>query len=108
MAKQLEKEIQLTICDYLAFKSKKDGFIFWRQNTAPIFDKGFYRPMPKYSLTGMPDIVVVKDGKYIGLEVKRKGGKQSDNQILFQKWLEKAGGEYHVVESLDDVIALGL
>lgn len=104
MAKQLEKEIQLAICDYLAFKR----YFFWRQNTAPIFDKGFYRPMPKYSINGMPDIIVIIKGKFVGLEVKRKGGKQSDNQKYFQGNLELSGGEYHIVSSLDDVIALGL
>lgn len=106
MVKILEKDIQKAICDYLAFKQ----YFFWRQNTAPSFDKsqGAYRAMPKYSKNGVPDIILIKEGKFIGLEVKQPKGKQSDNQIIFEKECTQAGGEYHIVTSIDDVIALRL
>ena len=100
----LERNIQLTICDYLALKK----YFFWRQNTNPIFADGKFRAMPKYSKNGVPDIILVKNGIFIGLEVKRPKSKQSENQLLFQEELEKAGGKYAVVTSLDDVINLGL
>ena len=58
MAKTLEKEIQLAICEYLAYKR----YFFWRQNTIPVFDKGHYRPMPKFSINGVPDIILVHKG----------------------------------------------
>lgn len=109
MAKQnpLEKEIQLAICDYLAMKH----YFFWRQNTSPMFEKstGFYRPMPKYSKNGVPDILLIKKGgMFVGLEVKRPKGKLSDVQIIFQEECKKLGAEYHVVTSIDDVQKLGL
>lgn len=57
--KLLEKEsdIQRAICDCLALKKH----FFWRQNTTPIFDptKKTFRKMPKYSLKGVPDIIVL-------------------------------------------------
>lgn len=102
----LEKEIQLAICDYLAFKK----YFFWRQNTTPVWEGGEnprFRAMPKYSLKGIPDIILVKEGKFIGLEVKQPKGKQSDNQRVFQEKLEKAGGFYYIVTSLDDVVKIG-
>lgn len=104
MAKHLEKEIQLTICKYLEYKRH----FFWRQNTTPIFDKDHFRSMPKYSLNGVPDIILIKDGIFWGLEVKQPKGKQSENQKLFEYKLKKAGGKYNIVTSLDDIIALGL
>lgn len=104
MAKILEKQIQMAICDYLSYK----GYMFWRQNTNPIFDKDHFRSMPKYSMNGVPDIILIKDGKFIGLEVKQPKGKQSENQVIFMHKVRKVGGEYHLVTSIDDIIALGL
>lgn len=101
-----ESNIQLAICDYLALKK----VFFWRQNTTPVFDTKtkFYRPMPKYSMRGVPDIIIIKNGKFIGLEVKRPKGKQSDSQLEFQKNCILNKAEYFVVTSIDDVIKLGL
>ena len=99
-----ETDIQRAICDYLSLKKH----FFWRQNTVPVFDKGFYRPMPKYSMNGLPDIIVIKDGFFIGLEVKRPKTKQSESQLLFEELCHKAGGEYYVVRSIDDVKEIGL
>lgn len=99
-----ESAIQKAICDYLAYQ----GHFFWRQNTQPVFDYGKFYSMPKYSKKGVPDIILVKDGIFWGLEVKRPKSKQNENQIEFQQGLEAAGGKYNVVCSIDDVQALGL
>ncbi len=101
-----EKEIQLAICEYLTMK----GVFFWRQNTSPIFDTkaNRYRPMPKYSMTGVPDIIVIRDGIFVGLEVKRQGAKLSDSQKTFRDKCIEAGAEYHVVSSIDEVEKIGL
>ena len=106
----LEKQIQLAICDYLEIKQKQGHLIFWRQNVIPPFDKktGFYRPVSKYTRTGIPDVIVVKNGVFIGLEVKRKGEKQNDAQLKFQSDVERVGGKYFVVRSVIDVINIGL
>jgi len=104
VAKKLEKEIQLAICDYLALKK----YFFWRQNVVPIFEKGHFRPMPKYSKNGVPDIILINKGYFWGLEVKQPKGKQSENQKIFEDGVKKAGGHYYIVTSLDDIIALGL
>lgn len=99
-----ESEIQTSICHYLSLKH----YFFWRQNTAPLFRDGRFFSMPKYSLTGVPDIILIKDGKFWGLEVKRPKGKQSPNQMEFEERCKKAGGEYHVVTGLEDIIKIGL
>lgn len=104
-----ESEIQNSICDYLSLKR----YLFWRQNTSPTIqnDKSgnwHFRRMPKYSMKGIPDIIIIKDGQFIGLEVKRPKGKQSEFQIEFQKRCEENGGKYFVVTSIDDVKSIGL
>jgi hypothetical protein len=53
---------------------------------------------------GSPDIICVIKGQYVGIEVKRPGGKQNPNQLQFQKDLENSGGKYILAYSLDDVL----
>ena|SRR3990167_8006745 len=99
----LEKDIQMQICDYLAIKR----YFFWRSNTTPVFDatKKVFRAMPKYAIKGVPDIIVIGDGgRFIGIEVKRPKGIQSDAQVAFQRACENKGGQYHLVHSLQEVI----
>jgi len=101
-----ESDIVRSICDYLAYKKR----FFWRQNTAPTFDttQSRYRAMPAYAMRGVPDIILIRNGTFVGLEVKQATGRLSPEQRIFQEEVQKAGGEYHVVHSIEEVIALGL
>lgn len=103
---QLEKEIQLSICDYLALKK----YFFWRQNTGAILNHktGNFKSMPKHSMNGIPDIILIKDGIFWGLEVKREKGVQSENQKIFEELCNKNGAKYFIVKSIDDVKKIGL
>lgn len=107
----LEKEIQNTILQYLELVFRnRDDILFWRENTVGVFDQkqNLFRSAPKFSRSGVPDIVIIKNGKFIGLEVKRKGTYQSAEQKKFQEDLENAGGRYYVVRSIDDVEKIDL
>lgn len=97
-----ESDIQRTIIEYLEVKRH----FFWRNNSGAMKTQsgGFIR----FGAVGSPDICVIKDGFFIGLEVKDKGGKQSPGQKEWEKSCKAAGGEYYVVKSLDDVINIGL
>ncbi len=103
-----ESEIQLSICEYLAARKH----FYWRQNTAPTIQKSnggwAFRKMPKHSLKGVPDIILVHVGRPYFLEVKRPGTYQSPDQKAFQQRAEEAGALYAVVRSIEDVQALGL
>jgi hypothetical protein len=104
----LEKDIQSTICDYLAARR----YFFWRQNTSPTVQKSAdgwqFRRMAKHAMRGVPDIILVHVGKPYFLEVKRPGTKQSPDQIEFQRRAEAAGALYSVVRSIEDVQVIGL
>ena len=100
-----ENQVLQSIGDYL---TRKKHF-FFRLNTTPVFDatKKLFRKMPKYSMKGVPDLIVIKDGFFIGLEVKDKGA-QSVDQKAFQALCKENGAEYYVVRSIDDVREVGL
>lgn len=96
-----ESEIQNSILEYLTIKK----IFHYRNNSGalPTKNGGFVR----FGVAGSPDIVVVgDDGRYIGLEVKTPKGVQSKAQKEFQLALEEAGGEYYILRSIDDAMAL--
>lgn len=95
-----EKDIQATIIEYLKLK----GIFHYRNNTGAFIDQN--KHLYRFGAIGSPDIVVVKDGLYIGIEVKTPHGTQSETQIKFQKELERAGGQYVLARSVDDIIKL--
>lgn len=103
----LEKDIQNACCEYLALKKH----LFWRQNTTPVYDatKKAFRAMPKYSLKGVADIIVITDGGFaVFLEIKVPKGRQSDDQKLFEKRVKEKGGEYYVVTNVAQLKEIGL
>ena len=59
------------------------------------------------SYPGLSDLVAVKDGRVVHIELKRPTGKQSERQEKFQRDLEAAGGEYLVARGVADVEHLG-
>lgn len=63
----------------------------------------FYLLQGLGSYPGLSDLVAVKQGRIMHIELKTKTGKQSDKQETFQANLEAAGGEYRVVRCLEDV-----
>lgn len=107
MAKEIE--IQSTIIDYLFLKKH----FFIRLNNIPPVQRGAdgsmrFRRMPKGSMLGLPDIMIIGDGGFTTfLEVKDPKGKLSENQVEFKRRCDEKGAEYRIVKSLDDVIELG-
>lgn len=104
-----EGQIQAAILDYLRLR----GHFCFRVNTIPamFIDRHGarqFRRMPKYGMKGVPDIVLIHHGKFYGIEVKTEKGAQSADQLEFERRCIKAGGEYVLARSIDDVVAVGL
>lgn len=107
MGKILERDIQREICEWL----KKEGYFFWRSNNVPVFarsndGKMRYRAMPKFSMKGIPDIIVLFRGTFIGLEVKRPEQKPTEEQMGFATRCFLNGGYWYCVDSLAAVKAI--
>jgi len=97
----LEVEIQKACQKYLDEK----GFFHWRHNNIGVYDRasGGYRKF--HGVRGVPDIEMVLEGFYVGIEVKRPEGQQSDHQVAFQRKLEANGAFYLLVHSKEELIA---
>ncbi len=103
-----ESEIQSSIIDYLQVLENQGKLFLHRVNNMGVYDpkRKAYRVFPKGAKKGFPDIIVIKNGFLIGLEVKTGEGKQSNNQKEVEKKLKKHGAAYYVVRSLEEVVGI--
>lgn len=99
-----EKDVQASCLEYLATRK----MFFFRLNNIPVFSNGHFRKMSDYTPKGLPDTIVVKDGKFIGLEFKGSSGKLSDDQVEISRRIILSGGDYYVIRSIDDLQKIGL
>ena len=58
----------------------------------------------QYTRGGLPDYFAIKKGHVLFLEVKSSKGKQSLDQVETGEAINRFGGNYLVVKSVDDVI----
>lgn len=82
------------------------GIFCWRQNNMPVYDPnigdyGGYRS--HNGLKGVPDIICIIRGQFVGIEIKAGADRLSADQIHFKKRCERNGGKYLVVKHKDDV-----
>ena|SRR3990167_3542646 len=103
--KNTGSDLVRSLCDYLALKK----YFFYRSNNIPAFEwkTKQFRAMPKYAPKGLVDIVLVKDGIYVGIEAKSGSGRLSVAQRGFRDELQAAGGRYYEIRSLDELLAAG-
>ena len=104
--RQKESEIQSGIIDFLSILEEQGKLFFQRTNNTTVYDPvgKRFRSLSKGQKKGFPDILVLKKGKAIGIEVKTSIGKQSKEQKAIEKSFIKQGMEYYVVRSIEDVI----
>lgn len=57
---------------------------------------------------GVTDLIAVKDGRVLFIELKTARGRQSEHQKKFQADLEAAGGEYVLCRGVDELRERGI
>lgn len=95
-----ERDILKTILDYLKLRR----VFHYRQNVGAFIGshKGKTR-FTRFGVPGIPDIVCIVKGQYVGIEVKSPSKHPSQAQVEFSVSLTKAGGIYLVAHSLEEV-----
>lgn len=91
-----EQQIMNSIIQYLSLKRH---LVFRMNSGAMKMDKRFMR----FGCPGMADLLVVKEGRAIWIEVKAPKGKMSELQKTFQDTVETAGCWYILAKSIEDV-----
>jgi len=95
-----ERDIQNTCLEWL--KLEKICHVRLAVNSSQIFVGGKMVRLPN-PMKGWPDTLCIINGRAIGIEFKDKT-KQSESQVEVQEYIEKAGGLYYIVHSLDELI----
>jgi len=94
MAKE-ENEITKQIFEYLNLC----GVMAWRTNNLAVKGRAFA------GRKGVPDILGILKGRFLGIEVKTDKGKQSEEQMMFENDCKGAGGLYILARNVDDVMS---
>ena len=108
-----EADIQIQLVDYLKIRQEKDGFLFFaipNEVMGQARTKGGIGRMARFKRMGLrhgvADLTLVKDGKAYFLEMKKKGGKQSDNQKTFEIDAKKVHAPYSLAYSFDEAVLI--
>lgn len=54
---------------------------------------------------GIPDIIACRNGQVLFIECKAPKGKQSPDQIEFEKRIKEAGSNYLLIKDINELIA---
>ena len=93
----------LVVQGILQWAGYKPGLLLWksRGGTVQLRTGNWVNFGPK----GLPDLVGMYRGRFIGCECKTAKGKQSDVQKEFQEKVEKHGGIYVLARAVADLEA---
>ena len=102
MKKVTEKELENLLLEYLS----RTGWFCWKNQTVGIYNakkKCYQMPNSPHALKGVSDIVAIKRGRVLFIEVKTLKGKQSEHQKEFERNLKTMGGNYLLIRSLKEL-----
>lgn len=57
-------------------------------------------------VAGVPDIILIRDGKVYGLEIKAPGGRATEKQLAAHARMDAAGAYTCIAEGLDQAIGV--
>lgn len=84
-----ERDVLALVRDYL----RATGWAVWRMQASMGFPQGF------------SDLLALRQGRVLFLEIKAPGGQLSRHQERFRDEVQAHGGEYVVCRSLEDLYA---
>lgn len=100
-----EKEIENAIFELL----NRLGWFAWKNNSTGIYDPKigkFRKSKNKNVINGASDILAIKNGIVLFIEVKSLTGRMSEDQEIFRDNIVRSGGYYYVVRSCAEVLEI--
>lgn len=101
-----EKDIENLILKYLNILPSTFA---WKNNTTGVYDekRGCYRSTKnKWAINGVSDILGIRNGRLLAIEVKTPSGKVTQEQQQFIDRVNKEGGIAGVARSIADARAI--
>jgi hypothetical protein len=97
-----ELEIQDAIRLELGNPTKYPELWLARNNVGQMIDKDGRRVVFGVGGKGAADLIGIWNGRFVALEIKTPIGRQTPEQKLFQALVERKGGVYAVLRSVDE------
>lgn len=103
MQEQKEQDIQKAILDYLRLKK----YVVFKHHSTGFTVRDGKSVAFRYSEKGISDIIGCStEGTFVAVEVKKRGGKPTPEQLDFLERVRANGGIGILAYSLDDVMAV--
>ena len=80
------------------------GCVAYRVNNVGVWDKEKQLHRKGNTEKGLPDVTMIYNGRYVGIEVKAGKDRLSDDQKKRKFEIERAGGIYFECRSTDDFL----
>jgi len=80
------------------------GLCLWRNNCG-VAERHGHKIRFGVGNPGGADLIGLYNGRFLAIEIKTPIGRQSPEQKLFQQLVEKLGGTYLILRSVDDAHA---
>lgn len=97
-----EAEIQAAIRKELGDVTRYPELVLWRNNVGQMIDKDGRRVVFGVGGKGAADLLGMFNGRFVAVEIKTPIGRQSPEQKLFQQLVEKRGGVYVLLRSVEE------
>ena len=78
------------------------GVLAWRNNTGALRDVN--GRLVRFGAKGSPDVLVIANGRFIGIELKTRTGRQHPDQVTWQRACEAAGGVYVLARDVETAL----
>ena len=99
-----ESELKLQVEQYLEYQMNMGNLLYLRLNSGNFIEvRGETRRRIKGCPKGTADLVVIKDGHAIFLELKSEKGRWSPEQRAFKILAESQGAEYHLIREIEEL-----
>jgi hypothetical protein len=102
--KRPEQEIHKAVVSHLAARAERRVFWFHVPNGGKrsIIEARIFKGLGV--IPGIPDLIIIKDGKVFALELKAPGGRLSPSQRLTIAGMQHCGVEVAVATGLDEAL----
>ena len=101
-----EDDLQIAVMRMVVAEARRDVLVFHPANGGARSKAQAARFKAMGVVAGIPDLVVIIDGRVHGVELKAKKGRASDAQKAMEPRWKAAGGVYAIARSVDEVRAL--
>ena len=99
-----EQDIQIAVCEHLGLRAEPRVFWFHVPNAGKRSNFVGKKLCDSGLISGVPDLVILMDGRMYCLELKAPQGKLTPSQRLVMERMRDCGAQVAVAKSIDEAL----